>query len=405
VIADHSKTFAGPKRVGGSNGRAVTGNKAEQNLEERDRRELSYLLPTWGIEMKKRLVLMAAIAAATLTIVINSAAQSAILDLPRASQHARVMQRVGLTDITVDFHRPLVAGRKIFGGLLAYGEVWRAGANDNTVFEVTDPVSINGQPLAKGRYGVHMIPGESSWVIIFSKNSTSWGSFTYDRSEDALRVTVQPRAAADQEALIYEFEDPRPNSVVVTMRWEKTAVSFKVDVDTPAITAKSLERQLRGRPQFEWQPWMEAASYLLANKLSAAEALKYSDRSIEVEDRFENEMTRSQALAALGRKDESAAARAKAVTIGTQQQVHDFGRGLQAQGMQDAAIELFRDNAKKDPNSWIGHNDAARVAVAKGDFDTALREMKLALVAAPESLKAPHADLVRRLENRENINK
>ena len=346
-------------------------------------------------------MLIASIAA----MAADAVAQSAILNLPRVSQHARFTQRVGLTDITVDFHRPLVAGRKIFGGLLAYGEVWRAGANDNTVIEVTDPVTINGQPLAKGVYGLHMIPGENSWVIVFSKNSTSWGSFTYDQAEDALRVTVKPQPTANQEALIYEFEDPQQNSVVVTMRWEKTAVSFKVGADTPAITAQSLQRQHRGRPQFEWQPWMEGASYLLTNKLSADDALKYSDRSIEVEDRFENEMTRSQALTALGRKNDAVAARTKAVTIGTQQQVHDFARGLQAQGRQDEAIELFRDNVKKDPNSWIGHNDASRVAVASGDFDTAVKEMKLAATAAPESLRAPHYDLVRRLENRENINK
>jgi hypothetical protein len=354
-----------------------------------------------GVNKMKRILVIAIF---LLSSLITATAQSAILNLPRVSQHARFTQRVGLTDITVDFHRPLVAGRKIFGGLLAYGQVWRAGANDNTVFEITDPVMINGQTLAKGSYGLHMIPGEKSWVIIFSKNSTSWGSFTYDQSEDALRVTVTPQTITNQEALIYEFEDPKPNSVVVTMRWEKTAISFKVDVDTPSITALRLQNQLRGRPQFEWQPWMEAAGYLLANKLSANDALKYSEKSIEIEDRFENEMTKSQALAVLGRKNEADAARAKAVTIGTQQQVHDFARGLQAQGMQDEAIELFRVNVKKDPNSWIGHNDASRVAVAKGDFDTAVKEMKLAEKAAPDSLKAPHADLVRRLENHENIN-
>src|SRR6266536_3185743 len=111
-------------------------------------------------------------------------AQSAILNLPSVSQHARFTQRIGLTDITVDFHRPRVNGRKIFGGLQAYGKVWRAGANDNTLFEVSDAVTVNGQPLAKGVYGLHMIPGETFWVVIFSKNSKSWGSFTYDEAED-----------------------------------------------------------------------------------------------------------------------------------------------------------------------------------------------------------------------------
>ncbi len=332
-------------------------------------------------------------------------AQSAILNLPRVSQHARLAQRIGITDITVDYHRPLVNGRKIFGGLQAYGEVWRAGANENTIFEVSDAVTINGQPLPKGVYGLQMIPGETSWVVIFSKNSTSWGSFTYEQAEDALRVPVTPQTIENHEAFSYDFDDPKPNSVVITMRWEKVAVPFKVEVNTPEITEKSLRNQLRARAQFEWSPWTEAANYLLDNQLSAEEALKYADTSIGNEDRFENEITKSRALTVLGRKDEALAARAKAIGMGTQLQVQVFARGLQADGRQDEAMELFRVNIKKDPNSWVGHNEAARVAVAQGDFETAIKEMKLAVPVAPKNLKAAHMDLVRRLQNHEDINK
>ncbi len=123
----------------------------------------------------------------------STKAQSAILNLPRVSQHARFAQRIGLTDITIDYSRTLVRGRKIFGGLQGYGQVWRAGADENTIFEVSDPVTIDGQPLPKGAYGLHMIPGEASWVVIFSKNSSSWGSFTYDQAEDALPVCLRSR--------------------------------------------------------------------------------------------------------------------------------------------------------------------------------------------------------------------
>ena len=354
----------------------------------------------------RRLLAIAILFVAGLTVGIPRAlAQSAILNLPRSSQHARLTQRIGLTDITVDFHRPLVAGRKIFGGLQAYGQVWRAGANENTTFEISDPVTIEGQPLPKGIYGLHMIPGESSWIVIFSKNYTSWGSFTYDKAEDALRVTVTPKTIANQEALTYEFDDPGPNSAVVVMRWEKVAVPFKVEVNTNEITERSLRNQLRARAQFEWQPWMEAANYLLANKLSAEEAAKDAQTSIDIEDRFENEITKSRALGTLGRNNEAKAARDKAIAMGTQLQVQSFARGLQAQGRQEEALELFRINIKKDPNSWVAHNETARLAVAKGDFDTALKEMKLAASLAPDSLKGPHEDLVRRLQNKEDINK
>lgn len=335
----------------------------------------------------------------------RAAAQSAMLNLPRASQHARVLQRIGITDITIDYSRPLVRGRKIFGGLQGYGQVWRAGANENTTIAFTDAVNVDGNPLAMGVYGVHMIPGEASWTIIFSKNSTSWGSFTYNPAEDALRLTVKPHTIPNREALTYEFDQITPTSANVTMSWEKVAVGFRVDVDTPAIVEHSLQNQLRGRAQFEWQPWVDAANYLLANHLNAAEAESDADRSIAVEDRFENEITKARALTALGKSEEAHAAQEKAIALGTQSQIHDFGRGLQAQGRQQEALELFRSNVAKDPNSWIGHNDAARIAVAKGDFATAVKEMKLAADAAPEGLKSQHLDLVRRLENNEDINR
>jgi DUF2911 family protein/tetratricopeptide repeat protein len=333
-------------------------------------------------------------------------AQSALLKLPDASQRASVTQRIGITDITIDYHRPLVRGRNIFGGLQPYGEVWRAGANENTTITFTDPVSIEGQPLANGTYGLHFIPGETSWIVIFSRNATSWGSFTYDKSEDALRVTVKPQTIENQEALRYDFDAPKSNSAIITMRWEKVAVPFKVEVNTPRIVAQSLGSQLRGRVQFEWQAWMEAADYLLNNHLSAEDAAKYADRSIANEDRFENEMTKARALSALGQKQEALAARDKALGMGSQQQIYDFARGLQRQGLQDEALELFRNNIAKDPNSWIAHTESARIAVAKGDYDSAVKEMKLALAVAPDdSLKSQLTTLVARLQNKEDINR
>jgi tetratricopeptide (TPR) repeat protein len=335
----------------------------------------------------------------------TAAAQSALLSLPDVSPHARISQRIGLTDITIDYHRPLVRGRKIFGGLQAYGQVWRAGADYNTTIEFTDPVSVDGHPLAKGAYGLHMIPGETSWVVIFSKNATSWGSFTYDPAEDALRVTVTPQIVAHREALSYEFDNPVPDAAVITMRWETVAVPFTVSVDTRAIVAQSLRNQLRGRAQSEWQAWEEAANYLLQNELSAEEAASYADRSIAIEDRFENEITKARALTALGRTNDALTARNKALSLGSQQQIHSYARGLQGIGQQQEMLDIFRSNIPKDPSSWIGHSEASRLAVATGDFDAAVKEAKLAVTVAPEALKAPLGDFLRQLEHKVDINK
>ncbi|HEV2963162.1 MAG TPA: DUF2911 domain-containing protein [Candidatus Angelobacter sp.] len=336
----------------------------------------------------------------------RSQAQSALLDLPRASQRAAVMQRVGITNITIRYHRPVVNGRKVWTrGIAPYGEVWRAGANENTTIEFSDPVSVEGQPLAKGVYGLHMIPGENEWTVIFSKNASSWGSFSYDKAEDALRVTVKPQPAEFHEALTYDFDDVKPGSATVTLRWDKVAVPFKVEADTKEIVKQSLHNQLRGRAQYEWQSWNEAANYFLDSKTNLEEALNDSDHSIQLEKRFENLMTKSQVLDALSRKDEAAKIRTEALASGSGLQVHTYGRQLMVQGRQDQAFEVFRANMKKYPNEWYSHGEAARIACAQKNFDNAVKEMKLAVATAPDPIKPGIEGLVKRLEAKEDINK
>ena len=332
-------------------------------------------------------------------------AQSAVLDLPRDSQHAKVIQRVGITDITINYHRPLVKGRKVWGGLVPYGQVWRAGANENTTIEFTDPVTVEGKPLAKGIYGLHMLPTENEWTIIFSKAAASWGSFTYNQSEDALRVAVKPQAAEMKEALAYEVDDVTPNSAVIALRWEKLAVPFKVEVNTHEIVAQNLHAQLRGLAQYTWDGWDDAANYFLANKYNLEEALKYEDRSIGVEERYDNLMTKARILDALNKKDEATAARNKALGMANVVQLHTYGRQLQQEGKQEQAFEVFRTNIKKNPNHWTAHNEAARIACAKGDFDGAVKEMKLASAAAPDQIKSALDGFTKRLEAKEDINK
>ena len=147
------------------------------------------------------------------------AAQSLVMSLPRQSQRSTVSQRIGLTDITITYHRPLVGGRKVWGAMVPYGQVWRAGANENTTIEFSDPVSVEGKPLDKGTYGLHMIPNPDSWTVIFSKTNTGWGSYSYDQKDDALRVDVKPRPLAEtKEALEFDFEDLKPTSTAVTLK-------------------------------------------------------------------------------------------------------------------------------------------------------------------------------------------
>jgi tetratricopeptide (TPR) repeat protein len=314
-----------------------------------------------------------------------SHAQSAVMNLPRASQHALLTQRIGITDITINYHRPLVNGRKVWGGLVPYDQVWRAGANENTTITFSDPVSVEGQPLAAGTYGLHMIPTENDWTVAFSKMNTAWGSFTYKQDEDALRVTVKPQPTDFHNALTYDFDDLTADSAVVTLRWEKLAVPFKVSVNVHEIVEGSLHKQLRGIVQYA--------------------ALKYADQSVQVEERYDNLMTKSQVLAALGRNDEATVARNRALEKADVNQLYAYALQLQTEGKQDEAFGVYRKLAQKFPDHWRAHAAMARVYSAQGDFDTALKEANAALPGAPDGIKPIIQGFIVKLQNKKDINK
>jgi hypothetical protein len=333
-------------------------------------------------------------------------AQTVMLDLPRQSQHAVVTQRIGLTDITVNYHRPLVNSRQIWGKVVPYGEVWRAGANENTTIRFTDPVTIEGQPLDKGTYGLHMIPGENQWTVIFSKMSTAWGSFSYKQDEDALRVTVKPQTADFHDALTYDFDDVKPDSTVVTLRWEKVAVPFKVAVKVDDIVEASIPRQLRGLNQYYWESWDDVANYYLTSKINLDEALKDEEQSIKTEERFDNLLTKSQILEAMGRKDDAATSRSKALSMASAQQLYYYGRQLQGEKKQEEAFALYRSNAKKFPDYWTSHVGLARVYSGQGDFDKAVKEIQAALAGVPDDANRTNLEkYVKRLQSKDDINR
>jgi tetratricopeptide (TPR) repeat protein len=354
--------------------------------------------------MKHWLLIVLGIAGISLSVPA-SFSQSAVLDLPLDSQGAAVTQRIGITDITIDYHRPLVKGRTIWGKVVPYGEVWRAGANENTTIAFTSPVNIEGKPLAAGTYGLQMIPRENEWTVIFSNVHTAWGSFTYREADDALRVTVKPQPSEMHEALIYEFNDVKSDSAVATLRWEKLAVPFRIGVNVHEVVQASLRNQLQGLPQYTWEAWDDAATYLLGQKYDLDDALKYEETSIGIEPRFDNYLTKSRVLEAMGRKDEAEVAKNQALKRATAAQLYYYGRQLQQEGKQDQAFDLFRQAAQKDPTDWVVHDGTARIYSAKGDFDDAVKEMKISLAGAPDNFKIFFEPLVKKLEAKQDINK
>ena len=329
------------------------------------------------------------------------------LNLPDVSQAAEVKQRIALTDITIKYHRPLVNGRKIWGGLVPYGKVWRAGANENTTIEFSDPVSVEGKPLAKGIYGLHMIPNQDSWTVIFSKTNTGWGSYSYDQKEDALRVDVKLRPLAEnKEALEFDFEDLKPTSTAATMKWEKLGVPFTVSVNDADQTLQNIQAQLKGRGQFTWQALDEGAQFCLTRKINLDEALRWADASIQNEERFDNLSTKADILKALNRPDEAKTAWNHALEIAKAPQLYTYGRQLQNQKKGAEAMEIFKEVAKRFPQGVYGSLAQARIKSAAGDFAGAASDAKQAQAAAPtDAQKQSIQALITRLDAKQDINK
>jgi hypothetical protein len=329
------------------------------------------------------------------------------LKLPDVSQAAETKQRIALTDITVKYHRPLVNGRKIWGGLVPYGKVWRAGANENTTIEFSDAVSVEGKPLAKGVYGLHMIPNPDSWTVIFSKTNTAWGSYSYDQKEDALRVDVKPKPLAENdEALEFEFENLKPTSTAVTMKWEKLGVPFTVSVNDADQTLQNIRAQLKGAGQFAWQALDQGAQFCLTRKINLDEALRWADASIQIEERFDNLSTKADILKALNRPDEAKTTWNHALEIAKAQDLYSYGRQLQNQKQGAEAMEIFKEVAKRFPQGVFGYLAQARIKSAAGDFAGALKDAKQAQAAAPtDAQKQAIKGLIDRLEAKQDINK
>ena len=259
------------------------------------------------------------------------------LTTPRVSPHAVVTQSVGLTDLSVDYHRPAVAGRAVWGELVPYGEVWRAGANENTVFRATTDIMVEGEALTAGTYGLHVIPTEGRWTVIFSTVSSAWGSYSYDPAEDALRVEVELRDGPAQERLAYRFDDPDFDSATLVLSWAGREMPVQITVDTPTVVLASMESELRGVAGFFPDGWNQIATYALDTGRRLDDALGWAGRSVELQPGFANRMTQADLLDALGRGDEAEALRDAAFADASEDDVRTYARSRRRAGNPAAA--------------------------------------------------------------------
>jgi len=353
--------------------------------------------------MKHARQLVFVVALLALTPALAAPAGAQILPLPEASPHAVATGTLGLTEVTVDYHSPGVKGRKIWGGLVPWDAVWRAGANENTVITFSHPVSIEGHSLPAGSYGLHMIPTEGDWTVIFSRNHGSWGSFSYDEKEDALRVTVTPKPGSPEEWLRYGFTDLTDRSATAYLAWEKLQVPFEIETDTPAIVLQTARDQLRSTPGFFWRDWFRAANWVLQNNgddpQAIEQAIEWADTSIQREARFPNLRLKAQLLAKLDRDpEEQESLMARAAEVATEPEMNALGyQHLQA-GETEKAVEVFRANLERHPDSWNCHDSLAEGLAAAGRKQEAVANYKKALEMAPETQTPRIEGLLEKLE-------
>ncbi|HEY6246194.1 MAG TPA: DUF2911 domain-containing protein [Pyrinomonadaceae bacterium] len=265
---------------------------------------------------------------------------------PRPSQKATVMQRIGVTDVTITYSRPAVKGRKIFGDatpeqaakqtgeatlddqnvrpkdavIVPWGHVWRTGANEATTFVVTDDVVINGQKLAAGSYSLHTIPNKDDWTIVFNGTANQWGSFNYDPAKDTLRVRTKPQwLDQSQEWLEYSFDPVTENSAQVNIRWEKVNVPFTIVIpDVNATTLAHLKTAVSSAKADDWRTPMQAGNWVLTNNTSSDDAtgMEWLDQSIKIKETFQNLSAKANALYRAGKKEEAFALGEQAIQKG-----------------------------------------------------------------------------------------
>ncbi|HYS56362.1 MAG TPA: DUF2911 domain-containing protein [Thermoanaerobaculia bacterium] len=322
-----------------------------------------------------------------LLVAVSTMAQPA-LRLSEQSPAATVGQTIGITDVNITYHRPAVNKRMIFGGLVPYGVLWRAGANENSTIAFSTPVKVEGQTLPAGTYGLFMIPGASQWTVVFSKFSSDWGTYNYDPSEDAARVTVTPQTLTDnQERMAFGFDDLTNNSATAALRWEKLRVPFKIEVDVPATVRASIRSELRGGKHWNSDAWAAAARFEMRNG-DVDTALKYADNALALGNTTTALRTKAAVLEKKGDKKAATELRDRAKqNYNEAEALNIIAFGFLGDKKPDEAIAFLNNWITSHPNSretWRAYSILGQAYAEKGDQAKAREAFNKAMTASTQ---------------------
>jgi hypothetical protein len=259
--------------------------------------------------VRSRLALVAALVAGTAV-----AQEGPKLVLPQPSPSATIKQTVGLTDVTVDYSSPAVRGRKIWGELVPYDQLWRAGANACTKVTLSTAASIGGKPVAAGSYCLFLLPAKTGWTFILNKDTSLWGTDGYKPESDVLRVPATATAIAPRERLAFDVLDFTDDGGTLALEWDTLRVGVKFEVATRAAALAAI----RALKSDDWRPYARAAGYLLDAKAEPALAMDLIDRSIQLKEEWYNVWIKAQLLAAAGKPRDAATAAQRVQALGKQ---------------------------------------------------------------------------------------
>lgn len=372
--------------------------------------------------MKKTSSIMSVLLITILSISLASRAQ--LTTAPGGgNKKASVSEIIGLTHVIIQYDRPGVKGREgqIWGKLIHTGFAdlgfgtskaapWRAGANENTTIEFTSDVMVEGSILPAGKYGLFVAYDPNECSVIFSKNSSSWGSFFYSEQEDALRVKVKPMATDKSvEWLKYEFLNETENGATIALVWEKLMIPFKVEVDYVKTQLESFRRELRSDKGFTYTAWVEAAQFCATHKTNLDEGLVWAEKAVSEpfigDKNFQTLSSKAQILIQLNRGTEADAVMKEALPLGKIGEIHAYARQLLQQKKGKEAFDVFQLNYNKFPNQFTTNMGMMRGYSAIGNYKKALEFAQKALPQAPDTPNKTNLDrFIKLLQDGKDIN-
>ncbi len=248
---------------------------------------------------------------AALLVVSGVFAQTPKVDFPAASPACTLKQRVGLTDIQIDYSRPSKKGRDIFGGIVPYGQVWRTGANAATKITFSTAVKLEGHDIPAGSYALFTIPGEDEWTIIVSKKSAQFGAFQYSDKDDLVRFKVSPvQFGASIETFTIEFNHLRDESAILNLIWDKTVVPLHLEVDLTTKVVAQIEAAMASPYKKAAGFYFQAATFYYNHDLELSKALTWVNTGLVGDPNiaFEMQYLKAEILAKQGDKTGAIAA-------------------------------------------------------------------------------------------------